>query len=348
MDRGKRGMTIAIAALLAWPGVCWAQEGFITPLLPQGQVAGALPAVLKIHSKAASVDSARLASMGPRRPSYVAPSAQAYGHSEYSALPANLSFYAGLNEKPGPGSRARLSAVDVQFATGSVFLMALESTRGEVLLGTAMARKLHLEGGKGASVVLPAFHLGPVAFTGVPARIVNREDLPGDSVDGVLPIALFRGFGVSWALKAERLTLDSPGESPETARGAGAFPVGCRWPDGALYLEVALQGQLSGLMLLDASAAHTVLDLPAVELAGIAFRPWGDVRRNEILKGGVADKARLRIGSAEVTLLSARVVGMGDGLPPGCLGILGRDILDLFAYSFEPGGSSVLLTPHRP
>ena len=320
----------------------------MTPVLPQGQVAGALPVVLKIHSKSASADSARLASMGPRGPSYVAPSAQAYGHAEYSALPANLSFYAGLNEKPGPGSRARLSAVDARFVSGPVFLMAIESTRGEVLLGPAMARKLHLAGGPGAAVVLPAFSLGSVAFAGVPARIVTREDLPGDSVDGALPLALFRGFGVSWAFKSGRLTLESVGGPPGTARGAGAFSVPCRWSEGALYLEVALQGQLSGLMLLDASAAHTVLDLPAVERAGIAFRPWGDVRRNEILKGGVADKARLRIGSAEVTLLSVRVVGMGDKLPSGCLGILGQDILDLFAYSFEPGASSMVLTAYSP
>jgi hypothetical protein len=98
-------------------------------------------------------------------------------------------------------------------------------------------------------------------------------------------------------------------------------------------------------MLVDASAPHTVLDLPAVERAGIAFRPWGDVRRNEIQKGGVADKARLKIGSAEVTVLSARVVGMGGRLPPGCLGILGQDVLNLFGYFFDPGASSIVLTP---
>jgi hypothetical protein len=71
------------------------------------------------------------------------------------------------------------------------------------------------------------------------------------------------------------------------------------------------------------------------------------VRRNEILKGGVADKALLGIGSAEVTLLSARVVGMGGRLPPECLGLLGRDVLTLFDYTFEPGASSAVLTPRR-
>lgn len=348
MANGKQRMMIALVALVAWSGVCWAQEGPTVPVFPQGQVTGTLPVVLKLHSKSASVDNARLASMGPRQPSYVAPSAQAYGHAEYSALPPYLSFYAGLNEKPGPGSRARLSALDVRFAAGPAFLMALDTTRGEVLVSPGMARKQHLNERKGAPMELPPFRMGTVAFTGVPARMVKREDLPGDSVDGVLPLMLFNGYRILWEPKAGRLALSAAASPLGPAYESGAFAVPCKWLEGALCLEATLEGHVTGLMLVDSASRNSVLDLPAVEQAGLAYRPWGDVRRNEILKGGVVDRAHLKIGSADVTLLSARVVEMGKGLPPGCLGILGQDILNLFAYAFEPGGSSVVLTPHRP
>jgi hypothetical protein len=334
-----------IMAFLSFPGFFGAQETPKSLSLPQGRVEGTLPLVLKLKTKSAFTESARLASMGPREPQFVAPSAKAYGHSEFSPLPANLSFYAGLNEKTGPTSTASLSAVEVRFVKGPSFLMAVDTTCGEVLIGSGMARKLHLKEGKETSVELQPFHMGSLNFSGVPARVVNREDLPGDSVDGVLPLGLFRGFEVSWDPKSKTLTLASPGHASGTARGARSFIVPCRWPGGALCLEVSLQSQIQGLMLVDASAAHTVLDLPAVERAGISFRPWGDVKHNEIIKGGVAEKVRLKIGSAEVTILTARVVGMDERLPPGCLGILGQDVLNLFGYSFEPGSSTLVLTP---
>jgi hypothetical protein len=38
---------------------------------------------------------------------------------------------------------------------------------------------------------------------------------------------------------------------------------------------------------------------------------------------------------------------MGGRLPPECLGLLGRDVLTLFDYTFEPGASSAVLTPRR-
>jgi hypothetical protein len=339
--------SLAAFALIGFGATSWAQEGPAPVLFSQGQVTGTLPIVLQLRSKSASVDGARLASMGPRRPTYVAPSAKAYGNSEFSALPSDLSFYAGLSEKPGPGSNRLLSAVEVRFVRGPTVLMALDASRGEVLVGPGMARKLHVHSEGGAPAALSPFSAGAVTFTGTPARLVNREELPGDSVDGVLPLRLFSGFRVSWDLQAGTLTLEPAGDSSGADRRPGAFTIPCQWPGGALGLEVALQGHVSGLMLVDASEPHSVLDLRAAENAGLAYRPWADVRRNEILKGGVADKALLRMGSAEVTLLSARVVAIEDRLPPGCLGLLGRDVLTLFDYSFEPGASSIVLTPHR-
>jgi hypothetical protein len=332
-------------AFLALPAILPAQGKPTSPSLRQGRVEGSLPSVLKLHYQSASADVAGLAALGPRQPTRVAPSARAYGNSEFTALPSRLSFFAGLNERSGSGSRTLLPALDVRFVSGASFLMALDTTRREVLVGPSMARKLGIAAGDGDLTVLPPFRLGAIAFDGIPARRANSDELPRDSVDGVLPLVLLRGFRIRWEPKAGRLTLDAEGSNPGEAPGAGAFVVHCQWPEGALCLSVSLQDRVTGLMVLDASAMRSLFDLTAAQRAGLPFRPWADVRRNEILKGGLAEQARLRIGQAEVTVLSARVVEMEDRLPAGCLGIIGQEILNLFDFSFEPGAPNITLVP---
>jgi len=176
---------------------------------------------------------------------------------------------------------------------------------------------------------------------------VGSAELPGESVDGVLPLSLFAGYGLFWESSAERLTVCAPGGPPPPAAGSGAFSTTAQWRDGALCLAVVLHGRYGGYFLVNPAQPHSAIDIEAARKAGIEVRMQGSVLRNEIAKGGLAEEARVRLGTAEVTIRWARVVDVAPYLPPACLGIMGRDVFTLFSYYIEPGSGTVVLTPSR-
>lgn len=307
------------------------------------RIDGTLPATLKVKVTTAAIGGVRLVESA-KRPTNIAPSAIAYGHADFSTLPANLSFYAGLTEKGNVKPRAFLDTLEARFEGGPRATMALDVTQGEVLVGQSLARKLGFAPSKGTSVRLPPFALGPVTCSGVTARIVPDGELPSDSVDGVLPLTLFSGLGVFWETAAERITLCGAGSG--VPRGTtGAFPVPVRWEGGALLLKTLLQEKVEGVLLLNPAQPHSAIEAAAARRAEIPMRTSGDVGKNELRKGGLAEEVRIRLGTAQVTIRSAPVLDLAADLPEGCVGILGREVFRLFNCYVEPGGGAVVLVP---
>lgn len=308
------------------------------------EVSGALPAVLKVKVREAAMDRVSLAESA-KRPTYVAPSAIAYGHSEFSTLGADLSFYAGLTERGNTGPQTRLDTLEARFDQGPKAAMVLDVTRQGALVGRALARKLGILPEKDGEVALPPFKLGAVTFSGVSARVVPDGDLPSDSVDGVLPLGTFSGLGVHWEPSAERITLYEAGAAGGPSSREGAFPVAARCEGGALLLQAVLQGKVQGYFLLNPAQPHSAVDNAAAQRAEVPMKPTGDVGKNQLVKGGLAEEATIRLGKAQVGIRSARVVDLSAALPEGCLGILGRETFELFSYYVEPGACTAVLIP---
>jgi hypothetical protein len=307
---------------------------------------GTFPAVLKVVVKTATLNGASLAESA-KRPTYVAPSAIAYGHSEFSTLPPDLSFYAGLTERGNVGPQAHLDTLDARFERGARATLALDVTQDEVLVGPSLARRLGIQAGGKEGVLLPPFSMGPVTFTGVTARIVPAGDLPADSVDGVLPLSVFSGLGVLWEPAAERITLYRAGAPGGPAETPGAFPVPTRCERGALLLYATLQEKVEGYFLLNPAQPHSAIEDSAASRAEVHMKPVGDVGKNQLVKGSLAEEARLRLGNAQINIRSARVVNLAGKLPEGCLGILGRETFQLFGYYIEPGACTLVVVPPR-
>ncbi len=351
---GGRAMRSSCAFILLV--VCVAIRGQETPAPSEAQavdpgpmdapairIEGSLPASLKVKVTSAPLGGVRLVESA-KRPTRVAPSAIAYGHADFSSLPANLSFYAGLTEKGNVGPRAVLDTLEARFKGGPRATMAFDVTQGEVLVGQTLARKLGVGVSKEATARLPAFALGSVTCSGVMARIVSDGDLPSDSVDGVLSLTLFSGLGVFWESAAERITLYGAGDRGPT-RASGSFSVPVRWDGGALLLKTLLQEKVEGFLLLNPAQPHSAIEAAAARRAGVPMMISGDVGKNELRRGGLAEEARIRLGTTQVTIRSAPVLNVAAELPEGCIGILGRETFSLFNCYIEPGVGAVVLMP---
>jgi hypothetical protein len=314
---------------------------------PAAQITGTFPAVLKVKVRTAALNNVSLAA-SVKRPTYIAPSAIAYGHSEFSTLPADLSFYAGLTERGNTGPKAHLDTLEARFEKGPRATWVLDVTQGEVLVGHDLARKLGLGSEKGTQEALPSFTMGAVTFSGVKGRIIPVADLPSESVDGVLPLAIFSGLGVHWEPSSGRITLYHVGspDGPEEVPGAFAVPARCE--RGALLLSSVLQGKVGGYFLLNPGQPHSAIETSAARQAEVPMKVMGDVGKNQLVRGGLAEEARIRLGKTQVTIRSARVVDIAQQLPEGCLGILGRETFELFNYYLDPGACTVVLVPARP
>jgi hypothetical protein len=325
---------------------CLAQQAPSPEPASAVEISGTFPAVLKVKVKTAALGSQSLAASA-KRPTYVAPSAIAYGRSEFSTLPADLSFYAGLTERGNTGPQAHLDTIDVRFEKGTRATVVLDVTQGEVLVGQDLARKLGLEVGKGSTVELPRFTLGHISFSGVTARTVPSGALPSDAVDAVLPLALFSGLGIHWEPAAERITLYRAGAPGGPSGAPGSFAVTARCERGALFLQAALQEKVEGYFLLNPGQPHSAIEASAARRAEVPMKLSGEVGKNQLVKGGLAEEARIRLGKAQVGIRSARVVDLAGELPEGCLGILGRETFQLFSYYIEPGACTVVLIPAK-
>ncbi len=337
----------ATAILILWSltGLC---QQAPSPTIPSAKVeiSGTLPAVLKVKVREAAMDRVSLA-QSAKRPTYVAPSAIAYGHSEFSTLGADLSFYAGLTERGNTGPQTKLDTLEVRFDKGPRATMVLDITRDGALVGRSLAKKLGILSEKDGEVDLPPFDLGTATLSGARAQVVPDGDLPSDAVDGVLPLGTFSGLGVHWEPSAGRITLYETGATAGPSSHEGAFPVAARCQGGALLLQAVLQGRVQGYFLLNPAQPHSAIDDAAAREAQVPMKPTGDVGKNQLVKGGLAEEAALRIGKAQIGIRSARVVDLAAVLPEGCLGILGRETFELFNYYVEPGACTVVFVPVR-
>jgi|WetSurMetagenome_2_1015567.scaffolds.fasta_scaffold15672_4 hypothetical protein len=339
-----RAPTALFALLWGFAGLC--QQAPSTWPPPAAEITGTFPAVLKVRARTASPSKVSLAESA-KRPTNVAPSARAYGRSDFSTLPANLNFYTGLTESGNLVPQRRLDTLDARFEKDARVTVVLEITQGEVLLEQRLARRLGLQAEVGAEVELPPFEMGPVTFSRVTARVVGSWDMPSDSVQAVVPLSLFSGLGVLWEPAAERITLCRAGAPDAPASTPGAFAVPARCERGAVLLHAVLQEKVEGYFLLDPAQPHSAIDAAAARRAEVPMKPAGDEGKKQLMEGGVAEEARIRIGTARVTIRSVRVMDLARNLPEGCLGILGREAIEVFGYYFEPGACTVDLIPAK-
>ncbi len=329
---------LAVAALAAACRLA-GQEG-VAPPLPRLEVEGTLPVILNLRPVRLRTDEARLPGAGPRRPSRVAPSAKAYGHADYSHLPPNLSFYAGLSERRDVNRPEVRVGLKGEAVGGRALLIAMETARGEARVSPVCARRLGLEATEGAAVAVPPLRLGSLTLTGLSARVASAGEIPGEVFDLSLPLAAFRGYALFWRPRGGRLGFYPAATPPEQALGAAALKAPCLWHDGALHLQVLIHGRVLAWMRVDGGTPHTRFDPVLLRKSGLDYVS-ADVAQAALPGRGYVEEADFFLGPASVRLQGARVAPLDGGGPTPLAGVLGRDVLEEFEFFLEVGAPSL-------
>jgi hypothetical protein len=285
-------------------------------------------------------------------PRPIAPSARKSGPNLYPYLSPKIGEYCEA-VKPEMGSISRVVVQARMEGAGKVTLV-LDSGLSQMLLSPEMARKMGLEprgtqevwllGSQGTvraeEVVVPMIHLGAVTLVLVPALLVPDRGAVYDEADGALPLGLLSRFGLAFDRRAKTLTLYEPGSSAEAVLGTDFLKAPLRWREGRPFVAVVVDGEGPAQFLLDTSANFSYLSPRAlkdwnVPLATVKYGIQHDQGYGGPWDAGVAEDLHLRLGGVPIHLNTVRT---GPLPPPNdipCMGIIGREILDLFIWYLD-------------
>jgi len=246
---------------------------------------------------------------------------------------------------PGAGSRKEL--------------MLLDSGADSVMVSSYMVKKLNLQpvataeyvglGYKGVMdskwVILRELQVGPLTIRNVPAMVIDKDTDFWRETAGILPLSLFRHYGLGYDRRGSKLTLYASGTKAETAIGAGFIPAPFLWAGRSPYVQVRIQTSPAVFFLLDTGASSTFVDANRAPGFGVNVSArYGSQGVNGMSGGvhtGVARDVALQLGRARINLRGVQVTDLGGGWSLDCAGILGRDILDLFAIYIDYGQNTL-------
>ena len=226
---------------------------------------------------------------------------------------------------------------------------AMDSSCATVLIAPKMAQKLKLQrlapgeyDGVGLTspvasqwVLLKEMKVGPVTFKNVPALVIDEKTEYWKDTGGLLPLWMFRHYGLHYDRRHNKLTLLPPGTSPDEALGAGNVQIRTLWFGAVPYLETRIQSK-PGVYLKVASLTfgtyveeRRAADLGVIQRNNKAGFPKERGLFN-IFRSSVADDVTLDLGSTRINLPTVHVANLCADCEVDCSGVLGRNILDLF------------------
>lgn len=226
---------------------------------------------------------------------------------------------------------------------------ALDSAGGQVLIAAKLAKKLNLQrlapgeyGGIGLSAPVPSewvllkeMNVGPLHFKNVPALIIDERTEYWKETGGVIPLWMFRHYGLHYDRRHGELTLYPPGTSPEQVLGAGAFPMKVLWLSGMPFAETRIQDKPFCYVQLATVNVGTYIEARRIADLGINLKTsqYGSQRERglfSLIASGVADNVALNLGQTRINLPTVLVADLCPDRQVDCVGLVGRNVLDLF------------------
>ncbi len=226
---------------------------------------------------------------------------------------------------------------------------ALDSASSQVLITAKMAKKLNLQrlapgeyGGVGLSepvasewVLLKDMNVGPLHFKNVPALVIGEKTEYWKETGGVIPLWMFRHYGLHYDRRHGELTLYPSGTSPAQVLGAGAFPMKVLWFSGMPFAETRIQDKPVCYVLLATVNVGTYIEARRVADLGISLKTgqYGSQRERglfNLIASGVADNVALNLGPTRINLPTVLVADLCPDREVDCVGLVGRNVLDLF------------------
>ena len=228
-------------------------------------------------------------------------------------------------------------------------LMVLDSGRRLALVSPKVAKKLNLQRlgpgeyrGIGLQTPVPSewvllkeVRVGPLTFANVPALVIHEKAEYWKETGGVLPLWLFRKYGLHYDRRHGKLELYPSGTSPAQVLGPGAFQVKTLWFDGKPYVETRIQDKPGCYMALQTATVGTYLEERRLQDLGVSVKTsrYGTQRERGLFglfSSGVADNVTLYLGSTRINLPTVLVADLSPDSSVDCWGIVGRNLLDLF------------------
>lgn len=227
--------------------------------------------------------------------------------------------------------------------------MVLDSGAEVAFVSPRVAKKLNLQrlgpaeyGGVGLKAKVPSdwvllkeVRVGPLTFANVPAIVIHEKAEYWKETGGVLPLWLFRKYGLHYDRRHGKLELYPSGTSPAQVLGEGAFQVRALWFDGKPYVETRIQDKPGCYMALQTATVGTYLEERRLQDLGVAVKTsrYGTQRERGLFglfSSGVADNVTLYLGSTRINLPTVLVADLSPDAGVDCWGIVGRNLLDLF------------------
>ncbi len=279
------------------------------------------------------------------------------GLQGYGAGPKNTSGSEGAKSAPmfAPGRvlvQARINGEKAQ-------PMALDTATPTVLIAPKTAKELNLQrlgpgkyGGVGLTapvstdwVLLKELKVGPLTFKNVPALIIDEKTDYWKDTAGVVPMWMFRHYGIHYDRRHNKMTLLPPGTSQDEAFGAGnaqipTIQIHTLWFGAEPYLETRIQSKPSCYMKVGTLTFGTYIEDRRADDLGVPQRNSGGGIPKErglfnIFNSAVADNVTLDLGSTRINLPTVLVANLCPDCEVDCSGLLGRNILDLFDMYFD-------------
>jgi tetratricopeptide (TPR) repeat protein len=228
-------------------------------------------------------------------------------------------------------------------------LMVLDSSRRLTLVSSRVAKKLNLQRlGPGAYrgvglqasvpsewVLLKEVRVGPVTFANVPALVIDEKTEHWKETGGVLPLWLFRRYGLHYDRRHGKLELVPSGTPPAQVLGPGSFQAKVLWFDGRPFIETRIQDKPGCYMALQTATVGTYLEQRRLADLGVSLKTsrYGSQRERGLFglfSSGVADNVTIYLGTTRINLPTVLVADLHPDAGVDCWGIVGRNLLDLF------------------
>ncbi|MEW5763347.1 MAG: aspartyl protease family protein [Acidobacteriota bacterium] len=232
--------------------------------------------------------------------------------------------------------------------------MVLDSGMDTVLLSSRVVKKLGLQpvapgeySGTGLEhpvsskwFLLKEIQVGPVTFKDVPALMIDEKTEFWKETGGILPLWLFRGYGIHYDRRHGKLELLESGTPPDQVLGAGATRLNALWLDGKPYVETRIQNKPMRYLLLANNVIATYLEERRLDDLGVTLQTskYGTQQSRghfSIILSGIADNVALNLGSTRINLPTVHAADLCPDCGVECSGILGRNVLDLFDVYFD-------------
>ncbi len=237
------------------------------------------------------------------------------------------------------GTKERWMLLD----SGSDLVFVSKTVVQELGLRTVSAASylgIGYEGLKNSSwVLLKTLTVGGFSLKNVPAMVIEGNDDFWKENGGILPLSLFSAHGVLYDRRKGKVTLYPSGTRPDEALPMGSFTVKSLWYSGKPHVEVKVQDKPGLNFLLDTGAWTTFIAGQYAQELGVHVNGAAESKHTTGLSGsslsGQANDVTLWLGPARFKLTPCQVMEISDEGGTRRYGILGRNILDLFAIYFD-------------